>query len=107
MYLIDSVSCIVTLHNNTENNFSAKSYLPGAIYDKDARKVHLAPGMDADDFIVVTKGRFYRFYTKTGLNIVLHSKSTPDDGTLSVFAEHQKIHTIITATKEKQIEKKK
>src|SRR3546814_16269591 len=66
--------CIVTLHNNTENNFSAKSYLPGAIYDKDARKVHIEPGMDADDFIVVTKGRFYRFYKKRGLNVVLQSK---------------------------------
>src|SRR3546814_1912884 len=27
MYLIDSVSCIDTLHNNKENNFSAKSFI--------------------------------------------------------------------------------
>src|SRR3546814_5525167 len=83
--------CIVTLHNNTENNFSAKSYLPGAIYDKDARKVHIEPGMDADDFIVVTKGRFYRFYNKRGINVVLQSKRPTDDGSLSVYAEQQKI----------------
>src|SRR3546814_14304574 len=91
MYLIDSVSCIVTLHNNTENNFSAKSYLPGAIYDKDARKVHIEPGMDADDFIVVTNGRLYRFYNKRGINVVLQSNSPQDDASLPVYPEQQQI----------------
>src|SRR5690606_5760989 len=35
------VPCIVALHNNTEDDYSAKSYLPGAIYTADARKVFL------------------------------------------------------------------
>lgn len=87
VYGITNVPCIVTLHNNTDNDFSAKSYLPGAIYEKEARKVFLAPGSDADDFVMVTRGRFYRFYKRKGINVVLQSKRPSDDGSLSVYAE--------------------
>lgn len=91
VYDITNVPCIITLHNNTENNFSAKSYLPGAIYEKEARKVFLEPGADADDFVVVTRGRFYRFFKKRGINVVLQSKRPSDDGSLSVYAEWHKL----------------
>src|SRR5690606_11673915 len=87
VYGIDRAGCIVTLHNNTNNDFSAKSYLPGAIYEKEARKVYIEPGTDTDDFVVVTRRRFYRYFKRHGINVVLQHPDPTDDGSLSVYAE--------------------
>lgn len=104
VYDIGNVPCIITLHNNTEDNFSVKSYLPGAIYDREARKVYLAPGADADDFIVVTEGRFYRFYKRKGINVALQSKKPTDDGSLSVYAEWEGLPYINIEAQEGHLE---
>src|SRR5690606_17673997 len=45
---------VVTLHNNTPDNYSALSYTVGGIYERDAEAVHLADGADPDDFFFVT-----------------------------------------------------
>ncbi|HYH57036.1 MAG TPA: hypothetical protein VD772_10515, partial [Anseongella sp.] len=91
VYGIAGVPFIVTLHNNSEEDYSAKSYLPGAIYAGEARKAYLEPGKDADDFVIVTRRKFYRFYKRRGINVILQSKSPSDDGSLSVYAEWNNI----------------
>src|SRR3546814_8896079 len=63
--------------------------------------------MDSDDLIVVTKGRFYRFYKKRGINVVLQSKRPTDDGSLSVYAEQQKIPYINIEAQEGHLEQQK
>lgn len=78
---------VVTLHNNTEANYSARSYLPGAEYAADAAAVHLAPGGDADDFFFVTDRPLYDALAAEGFNVVLqHPDTVTDDGSLSVLA---------------------
>lgn len=107
MYGIREVPCIVTLHNNTENDYSAKSYLRGAIYDKEARKVYIHPGADPDDFVVVTKRKFYRFYKRRGINVVLQSRRPSDDGSLSVYAEQNNIPYINIEAQEGHLEQQR
>ena len=78
---------VVTLHNNTEANYSARSYLPGAEYASDAEAVHLAPGEDTDDFFFVTDRPLYDALARAGFNVVLQNNATvTDDGSLSVLA---------------------
>lgn len=101
------VPCIVALHNNTEDDYSAKSYLPGAIYTADARKVFLEPGADTDDFVMVTRRKFYRFYKRRGINVVLQSKKPTDDGSLSVYSEWNKIPYINIEAQEGHLEEQK
>ncbi|MCA0268374.1 MAG: hypothetical protein LCH53_04025 [Bacteroidetes bacterium] len=78
---------IVTLHNNTDANYSARSYLPGAEYAADAAAVHLTPSGDPDDFFFVTDRPLYDALVAERFNVVLqHPETVTDDGSLSVLA---------------------
>lgn len=78
---------VVTLHNNTDANYSARSYLPGAEYAADAAAVHLVPNGDPDDFFFVTDRPLYDALAAQGFNVVLqHPDTVTDDGSLSVLA---------------------
>ncbi len=78
---------VVTLHNNTEDNYSVRSYASGGIYEADAEAVTLHPGTDADDFFFVTDRALYDALTARGFNAVLQDNArATDDGSLSVWA---------------------
>ncbi len=84
---LDTARVVVTLHNNTEANYSARSYLPGAEYATDAARVHIAPGSDADDFFFVTDVALFDALAARGFNAVLQDNArVTDDGSLSVLA---------------------
>lgn len=84
---LDTAAVVVTLHNNTEANYSARSYLPGADLAQDAAAVHLEPGADPDDFFYVTDPADFEAFRARGFNVVLQHPSTAvDDGSLSVLA---------------------
>jgi hypothetical protein len=84
---IDQLDLIITLHNNTEKNYSAEQYLPGQEYESDARNVFILPGSDTDDFFFVTDETIYSAITSSGYNAVLQNNETAtDDGSLSVLA---------------------
>ena len=81
---------VVTLHNNTPDNYSALSYSGGGIYERDAEAVHLAPGADPDDFFFVTHRGLFDRLAGSGFNVVLQdNQSVTDDGSLSVWAARQ------------------
>jgi hypothetical protein len=85
--LVDSldVEVILTLHNNTEGNYSAASYLDE--YRSDAADVFLNPARDPDDFFFVTERLFFEELRARGFNVVLQNNATvTDDGSLSVLA---------------------
>ncbi len=80
-------SVVVALHNNTEANYSALSYRPGGSEANEAEAVHLAPGMDTDDFVFVTTRASFDSVVASGANAILQNNATPtDDGSLSVWA---------------------
>lgn len=86
-YSLDASSVIVTLHNNTEGDYSVESYLPGGAYDLDARKVFVNRRRDPDDFFFVTDETFFSRLSQAGFNVVLqNNRYVTDDGSLSVLA---------------------
>lgn len=81
---------IFTLHNNTDNNYSAASYLDE--YKNDAADVYLHPNKDPDDFYFVTERLFFDELKSRGYNVVLQNNRTmTDDGSLSVLAGRRDI----------------
>ena len=78
---------VVTLHNNTDGRYSARSYEPGAEYAADAAAVTVHDGADPDDFFFVTDAELYRLLVDAGFNAVLQdNEAATDDGSLSVWA---------------------
>lgn len=88
--LYDPEGVVVTLHNNTPDNYSALSYTDGGVYAQDAEAVHLAPGADPDDFFFVTDRALFDRLAAAGFNAVLQDNArVTDDGSLSVWAAQQ------------------
>jgi hypothetical protein len=58
--LLKDVRLVIAVHNNSNENYSVKSYQAGGEYDTDAKLVNLEPQMDIDDFFFVTDDSFFR-----------------------------------------------
>ena len=83
----DELSLVVTLHNNSNQGYSAASYTKGAVYEIDALKVYLDRNADPDDFFFVTDLGLFEFFRGRGFNVVLQdNENVTDDGSLSVLA---------------------
>lgn len=81
---------IFTLHNNSEDRYSARSYLEE--YANDAEDVFIHPNKDPDDFYFVTERLFFDALKVRGYNVVLqNNEAATDDGSLSVLAGKRKI----------------
>lgn len=87
IYAETEPAVVVTLHNNTEDNYSAASYTEGAPYASDAAAVVIHEGSDPDDFFFVTDAELFRQLAARGFNAVLQDNdAATDDGSLSVWA---------------------
>ena len=85
VYGLLDVPVIITLHNNSEDNYSAASYLDD--YKNDAAAVYIKPNSDPDDFFFVTTQKLFDACKSRGFNVVLQNNETmTDDGSLSVLA---------------------
>ena len=90
LYTAAPTPVVVTLHNNTPDGYSARSYASGAEYASDAAAVTVRPGSDADDFFFVTDRALYDALVGKGFNAVLQDNAAAtDDGSLSVWAAQQ------------------
>ena len=86
-YAAPRPAVVVTLHNNTPDGYSARSYQPGGEYAGDAAAVTVHPGSDPDDFFFVTDRGLYDALAARGFNAVLQDNAAAtDDGSLSVWA---------------------
>jgi hypothetical protein len=80
------VTCVIALHNNTEDYFSAIEYTPGGVRAADARKVFINNEQDADDFFLTTDHSLYEKLADEGFNTILQDNSRcKEDGSLSVY----------------------
>lgn len=88
----DSATCIVALHNNTEEAYSVRSYLPGNERQKDARAVYKDSLQDVDDIVFTTDSLLYQQMADHGYNSIWQdNERAKKDGSLSVyFGEKQK-----------------
>ncbi len=85
--------CIVAVHNNADGGgLTIKSYQAKGSYYKDAKAVYINPRQDADDFILTTEEKYFRYLKNKGYNVVLqNNEDVTDDGSLSVFCGQQHI----------------
>lgn len=84
-------SCITALHNNTDSDYSIKSYLPGGERRKDARSVSVSPGQDEDDITFTTDKKLFRLMASFGYNSILQDNTNAKkDGSLSVYCGEKK-----------------
>jgi hypothetical protein len=82
----DSASCIVALHNNTDGDYSVKSYLAGGKRHNDAKQVHEDSWQDVDDIALTTDEVLFSKMSAFGYNSILQDNVKVDrDGSLSVY----------------------
>jgi hypothetical protein len=85
--LIENASCIIALHNNTNESFSIKSYLPRGDRQKDAKAVYANPEQDVDDIALTTDSLLYQKMADLGYNSILQDNiNVKKDGSLSVWS---------------------
>ena len=92
---IDAQPIVLTLHNNSDNNYSTLSYASGGDYEIDAEAVYLGRRKDPDEFYFVTSARLYGLLTPEGFNVVLQNNAiVTDDGSLSVYCGQRGIEYV-------------
>ncbi len=85
-YIPDSVSCIMALHNNTEEAYSIRSYRPGGNRQRDAKAVYSDSLQDVDDIILTTDSLLYQKMADKGYNSIWQdNEKARKDGSLSIY----------------------
>jgi len=91
----EQTECIIALHNNTPNLFSAIEYTPGNKRAVDSKKVYLDPEEDTDDFFLTTDNILYEKLADKGFNTILQdNKNCTEDGSLSVYCGKKNIRYV-------------
>ncbi|MBL7725208.1 MAG: hypothetical protein JNK27_13745 [Chitinophagaceae bacterium] len=82
----DTASCVVALHNNTDEAFSIKSYMTGGNRQRDAKAVYANPLEDIDDIILTTDSLLYQQMADAGYNSIWQdNERAKRDGSLSIY----------------------
>jgi hypothetical protein len=83
---VKNARCIISLHNNTPDNYSILSYQPGRGEAQNARELYINPKMDPDDFIYTTSNFIFQSLKTLEINVILQdNENCIDDGSLSVY----------------------
>jgi hypothetical protein len=82
----DSVTCVIALHNNTDGDYSVKSYQSGGNKQKDAKQVYEDSWQDIDDIALTTDQILFSRMSSFGYNSILQDNMhASKDGSLSVY----------------------
>ncbi|MBL0335227.1 MAG: hypothetical protein IPP73_07920 [Chitinophagaceae bacterium] len=82
----DSTHCVIALHNNTDEAYSVKSYMPGHERAKDAMFVYCDSLQDVDDIFFTTDTAIYSAMSGFGYNAICQdNEKVKKDGSLSVY----------------------
>jgi len=86
----DSVACLVALHNNTDGDFSVKTYQHGGTRQNDASQVYADNWQDVDDIVFTTDEILFAKMSANGYNSILQDNLNVNrDGSLSVYYGEQ------------------
>ena len=89
---LNEKSVIIAMHNNTDVNYSIKSYLPDGDEAKNTKEVYINDQMDPDDFIYTTDKSFYDKLKAKKINVILQdNQKYVNDGSLSVYCGKNEI----------------
>lgn len=90
--LVNQYNVIVTMHNNTDVNYSIKSYLPGEDEAQNTADVFVSDNWDADDFVYTTKQSYFDYLKAKDVNVILQDNTNfVNDGSLSVYCGQKNI----------------
>ena len=93
--LPEDALCIIALHNNSPELFSALNYTAGNKRAKESKKVYINPEEDADDFFLTTDNDLYEELADNGYNTILQdNKKCTEDGSLSVYCGKKNIRYV-------------
>ncbi len=83
---ISKYKIIVTLHNNTDVNYSIKSYEAGGDESENTKRVFVTSSWDPDDFVYTTDEKYYNYLKEADVNVILQdNRKYVNDGSLSVY----------------------
>lgn len=101
----DTAKCVIALHNNTNDLFSIKSYIPGGIRQKDARAVFYNDMEDVDDIALTTDSLIYKVMADAGYNTILQDNDkAKKDGSLSIYSGEKGLRYINIETEHGKVE---
>ncbi len=81
----DTTSCVIALHNNTNEAFSIKSYMSGGNRQKDAKAVYASDLQDIDDIVLTTDSLLFQKMADSGYNSIWQdNERARKDGSLSI-----------------------
>lgn len=77
---------VISLHNNTPDNYSILSYLPGGSEAANTGNIFVNDSLDPDDFIYTTDAWLFEALKAKRINVILqHAENVVEDGSLSVY----------------------
>ncbi|MBI3136526.1 MAG: hypothetical protein HYZ14_17760 [Bacteroidetes bacterium] len=83
---IRGIAWVISLHNNTPDNYSILSYLPGGDEAANTKEVFVNDTADADDFIYTTDSFLFNALKGQQINVILQdNENCVNDGSLSVY----------------------
>ena len=83
---VHDAAWIISLHNNTPDNYSIKSYLPEGDEAPNTKEVFINEEMDPDDFIYTTDEKLFLALKQKNINVILQDNvNCINDGSLSVY----------------------
>ncbi len=86
----DSASCVIALHNNTDGDYSVKTYQAGGTRQADAKRVYADSWQDIDDITLTTDEKLFNSMSGFGYNSILQDNvKVLRDGSLSVYYGEQ------------------
>ncbi len=89
---ITKKSLIIALHNNSDSNFSIKTYVHLQDSIPHSCKIYTNPDMDEDDFIITSSLDIFRKIKTKKINVVWENVSiVKDDGSLSIYCSKHRI----------------
>lgn len=98
-------SCIIALHNNTDEAYSVKSYLPGGERKYEAKAVYADSLQDADDIAYTTDSLLFQKMAKNRFNAIWQDNiNACRDGSLSVYCGEKNIRYINIETEHGKLE---
>lgn len=83
---VHNAGWVVSLHNNTPDNYSILSYLTDSVESANTKDVFINDSMDVDDFIYTTDLSLFNRLKNRRINVILQdNENCINDGSLSVY----------------------
>lgn len=92
---------VVALHNNTDVEYTIKSYAPNGDEAKNTKLLYINEISDPDDFIYTTDPYFFEAFKSKNINVILQdNEAYVNDGSLSVYCGKKGIPYINVETQQ-------